>query len=207
MKRKKEGLFAKQNKMRIGVDLDDVIVEFSKTFLDFYNKKKSTRFEYRGWTKYQFADSFGLDREGVNLVAEEFFNSNLFYELDFFKDSKKCLNQLSKKNQLYIVTSRPIRHGEKTKKFIEGNLPGVFNEIFYSDEVCKDHAQGKAEICKREQIEIIIEDNLEYALCCNQNKIKPIIFNRNWNKEYSNGILRAGDWNQISYKIKLLSTK
>lgn len=43
-----------EEKMKIGVDLDEVIVEFVRAFLDFYNQKFDTNYFFEQWRTYNF---------------------------------------------------------------------------------------------------------------------------------------------------------
>ncbi len=191
--------------MKIGIDLDDVIVEFSRRFLNFYNQRNKTKFRYENWVKYHFSDSFGLERDIVNYFADEFFNSPLLYDLRFVRGSKNSLRDLSKKNELCIVTSRPLRHKERTDDFIRKTLSDIPIKVFYSDDFHKQHSIGKAGICQKEGIDLIIEDNGDYALYCLDKGINAIILKKKWNLGYSNGIIRANNWNEILNKINELN--
>jgi len=191
----------KNKKMKIGVDLDDVVVEFSKGFLDFYNKKNNTDFRYEDWDRYWFNDAFGVDKSLVRSVRDEFFNSVTLYELEFVKGAKGGLRVLSKNNELYIVTSRPLRFKQKTDDFINQNFPNLFSDIFYSDDADRNHSVGKAKICMGEGISVLIEDNLEYALYCLEHGINSILLGRRWNEACPDKVLRVKNWKEILEKI------
>jgi 5'(3')-deoxyribonucleotidase len=188
--------------MKIGIDLDDVVVDFSRPFCEFYNQRNGTNFQYEEWTKYHFADSFGLDKKLVNALAEEFINNGASHSLHFIEGAKEGIQALFRLNyEPCIVTSRPLRWNELTNNFFKRELPKTPIKIFYSDEISKDHAFGKASICARENIKVIIEDNAEYALACLNACAQPILLNQTWNQGEFAGIIRARDWKEILEKI------
>lgn len=189
--------------MKIGLDLDDVIVEFSKGYLDFYNLKNRTNLEYKNWTRYNFSDSFGKSKAEANEVMEEFYHSPFFDNLKLSEDSRDSIELLARNNRLFIITARPLRYKEKTEKFTGKYFPDILIKIFYSDEMSKEHCIGKAGLCKREGIDIFIDDSLECALSCSKEGTKTFLLNKPWNQGECNGIIRVKNWQEILANIKV----
>lgn len=190
-----------EEKMKIGVDLDEVIVEFVRAFLDFYNQKFDTNYFFEQWRTYNFWEVFGKTKEETVRVVDEFYNSKLFDEMKLIDGSKESIEKLAEKNQLSIVTSRPLRFREKTEKFSKKYFSTIPIKIFYSNSTSEGHDSGKARVCKREGIEIFIEDDLECAVKCAEAGVRVFLLSKPWNRGKLDGIIRVYNWKEILKKI------
>jgi len=188
--------------MKIGIDLDEVIVEFIKGFLDFHNKKFSTDYKYEQWHSYNFWEVFGGTREEDIREVDEFFNSEKFEKLKLVKGAKS-INKLAKDNKLIIITTRRIDYKDKTEKFLQKHFKGIPLELVFSGDF---HNQGKtkADFCNELGISLIIEDNKEYALDCAKKGIKVFLLDKPWNQNCENheNLVKVQNWNEILEKIK-----
>ena len=189
--------------MKIGTDLDGVVVEFARGFLKFYNQKFGTNLKYENWRVYDFGEAFGIPREEERNLVREFQQLNLSDSLNLIEGVKESIDRLAKNNQLYVITSRPLKLKEKTEKFLKRNFSGINFQVFYSDEFNKEHSDGKAEICKRERIEVYVEDSLECAVACSE-ITKVFLLDKPWNQGNfeNNRIIRVTNWKEVLGKLK-----
>jgi len=190
--------------MKIGTDLDGIIVDLIPKFLDWYNSKTNSHFLFDDWYSYNFWEIIGGTKQQAMNLIEEFYNSKMFDKLCLVNDAKESIEELSKENELFLITSRPISFKPKTNAFLNKYFLDIFSEIFYSDDFHKQLGISKADICKKEKIEIFIEDNLDYAISCSEKGIKTLLLNKPWNQNFGKdfiNIFRADNWNEILRKI------
>lgn len=189
--------------MKIGVDLDEVIVEFSKGYFEFYNSKYKTNFQFKDIFSYNLWEVLGISREESFKLADEFYDSEDFDEVELVKDSKESIVKLADTHELFIVTARPIRIREKTDYFFNKNFPNLPYRIIYSGDLFSEQGSRKSDICANLGIEFLVEDNLNYALESAEKGVKVLLLNKPWNKDgkMHEDVVRVDNWKGILEKI------
>src|SRR3989339_167530 len=97
----------KKNKLKIGIDIDDVIINFIKPFLKFYNEKFKDNKNFSDCTSYHFSDCFKITKEKEFILIEEF-NCKKFHELELIEEFKNKINFLFKNYEVFFITARPL---------------------------------------------------------------------------------------------------
>lgn len=195
-----EELFKKK---RIGIDIDDVICEFVKPYLEFHNKKFKTFFEFENLNSNFFWEDLGHTRE---TIAEHFddFQSNFtsLLDLPLVEDAITSINNLSKNNEIFIITARPEEIMFETEQFLRTFLPKVDFKLIHSGDVHGKN-KSKADICNDLNIDIMIEDGLSFCLNCARKGVKAFLFDRPWNQsdELPQNVIRVKNWKEIMEKI------
>ena len=189
--------------MKIGIDLDDVIVSIVSPFIDFYNKKYGKNVSFEDMKTYNFWEcGIGKTRKEAIKFTDEFFNSEEFKLVPLIKGARKSIDLLSKKFQIYILTGRKKRYIETTKEFVKQNFPDIPIEVYHSGDYYIGQDKTKVEFCKELGIRIIVEDSLENAINCSKENIKVFLIDRPWNQGKTNGnIKRVQDWEDILDEI------
>ena len=177
--------------MNIAVDIDDTLLDFVRNYILFCNEKYNINMQREDFKTYSF------DSEKIN----EFYKTELFRKLSPFPNAAKVIDTLGKKNNLVIITSRPDELYSETIKQIVWNFPAAFSDVFFSiNHYTKAENSGKtkAEICKEKEINLIIEDSLEYAKQCVEKGIDAILLDAPWNQNgIVEGVTRVDDWKKI----------
>ncbi len=172
--------------MIIGIDMDDVLVEYVKSFLEFYNERNKTNLSFEEFTNI----SNSIDKNN------SFFRSDFFKKMELCRGSVKAIKMLAEKNNLFIVTSRQIEWKDATEKFVKENFPDCFKGIFFAGDIHKSSGKKKADIY--DGMDIIIEDNRSHALECAKNGMKVFLFEKPWNKDIEHAnITKVKKWDDI----------
>ena len=189
--------------MRIGIDIDGVLTDFEKWQLDVGSKF---------FLKYNknIVVPDGYDSDVVfNVTKEmdsEFWNEYLY---DYAQNeparkfSNEVIDKLRRKGyEIYIITARYLTDknndlGKEMRKIVKDWLKN--NKINYDKIIFSP--EDKLEICKENNIDIMIEDKVENIN--NISKIIPVIcFNAGYNKMCSGkNICRAYTWYDVYYQI------
>jgi uncharacterized HAD superfamily protein len=184
--------------MKIGIDIDEVIVEFLEGYIQHYNSKNSSSFALKDFHSYQFWEVLPISKEEAIRIAEEFFESELFDNISFVKNAKENLKGLIKKNNIFFITARPTSWRNKTQKFFENHLPNEKYELIFSSDFHSGSGSKKSDVCLSFEIPIIIEDNKHYALDCAEKGIKVLLLDKPWNKGITHkNIIRVFSWGEI----------
>ena len=116
-------------------------------------------------------------------------------------------NSLSENNNLYVITARPKEIADTTIRTISQHFPDIFLEVLFSNDFFNGSgSKKKSEVCKQFDVELLIEDNRDYALDCAKNGIKVLLLDKPWNKNYFShtNIIKVNDWYNINYQINNL---
>lgn len=188
--------------MKIGIDLDDVVVDFFPSFLNFYNAEYEKNFRFEDINNYHIWEvGIGENKEEAIALVDEFYDSSWFEKIPVVEGAEKGVEELLRLDKkLKIITSRPLRFREKTNNFFKRYFSDLKLGIYYSSGL---HQQGgtKADICKREGIDIFIEDCLKYAEECAENGVRVLLLDKPWNQEGNGKVERVYNWDEILEKI------
>lgn len=166
--------------------MDDVLVEYVKAFLEFYNERNKTNLSYEEFTNI----SKSVDKNN------SFFKSDYFKKMELCKDAVKVIKKLAEKNNLFIVTSRQIEWKDATEKLVQDNFSDCFKGIFFAGDIHKGGGKKKSDIY--EGMDLVIEDNRGHALDCAKNGIKVFLLEKPWNKDVKHAnITKVRGWNEI----------
>jgi DNA polymerase II large subunit len=192
----------RRQKMKIGIDLDDVVVDYVGGLLDFYNKKFNKNLQFQDWKKYSFSEAFEKTKKEESELIKDFQNTELFNCLKFVKGAEKAINKLAQKYELFLITSREEEVREHTEKFIEKLFPDVCFFIHHSKAPEQEIGKTKADFCKNSKITFLIEDNPKYAKECAEKGTKVLLLDKPWNQNCEGeNIIRLDNWNEILNKI------
>ncbi len=189
--------------MKIGIDLDEVTINFMDSLNKFYHKKTGKLYKKEHYKSYNWWELWGCTREEAIAVEHEFVTSKNYEEMEPIENAIESINKLVDKNELFIITSRPEKNKEKTLKWINKHLNRIKAEIIFSGDF-HGGAKTKVEICKDLQIDIILEDNKDYALACAGAGIKVILFDKPWNQKVMHkNITRVKSWEEAIKDISM----
>ncbi|MDO8623551.1 MAG: hypothetical protein Q7R52_04865 [archaeon] len=187
-------------RIKIGIDLDDVVFDFVPTFLEIYNEKYGKTILFEEFYTYNFPTVLSISlEETLNLIKLMILSK----EIPLIFKSDKSIMQLSTKHEIFFITSRLVR--ETTLGSLNKFFPNIKFEIIFSSNIYTNSpGKTKAEICKENKIEIMIEDSKEYAFECAENGIKVFLLDKPWNKTCNKheNITRVKNWDEILEKLK-----
>jgi hypothetical protein len=194
-------------KMKIGVDIDEIVVEFVRGYLDLYNKKYNKNIKFEDIFTYSLWKPLGISREEAFELADEYFFSESFDNIGLVQGVEEGIKKLNVTYELVFITSRPDSIKEKTEIFFKRIFPDLNLDIVYSsNSYSETNGKTKSEICKSQGVNVLIEDDINYALDCADKGIKVILLDKPWNQgvEHEN-IIRVNNWNEILEKINELN--
>lgn len=190
--------------MRLGIDLDETVVEIMNPLLAYYKEKTGKSILKEEIYTPHLQEIWHCSKEEENDIINGFYASNYFDNLKPYRGVLESLSKLKANNELYIITSRWGLGKDKTHKFLEDNLNGLISKIIFTSEHSKEGLK-KEEICIKYSIPLHIEDDPNIALKCAELDVKVLLFNRPWNKSILHkNITRISSWPEV---FKTLSNK
>lgn len=204
--------------MKIGTDLDECLAEFVYSFLNWHNDKYKTNFDREDIKSFNLWETIGGTREDAINKVYDFYKTKYFKELPVTFGSQHVLRTLSRKNDIFLISSRPYCVRDETRKWLDQHFNDIFDDVILTDEWARysfatffkrfiklfGDGSTKANICKKLCLDFYVEDNLDYARDCARNGTKVFLLDRPWNRggELLYGIDRVYNWNEIFEKIE-----
>ena len=176
-----------EEKMNIGIDMDNTICSTSEKILEYQEKfiKQEKISSDTLWKNNWYKTKF------LNIYLEKIYN-----EAKIKENVSKVINDLKKqKNKIYIITAR-------TENYVS-DIYKITNDYLIKNKIKADgifiNGKDKVEICINNNIDIMIEDSHYNYDRLIDNKIRTILFDEH-NKN-TDVIDRVLNWNDISNKI------
>jgi len=197
--------------MRIGVDLDGGLVDCIGPLLKWHNHKYRTNFIVDQVLGQDLSRLWGCSEKEVIRRCNIFYKSKYFRDIKPVPCAQEGIEKLSRKNELFAVTARPLSIEKGTLKCVNTYFPDRFEEIILTDEFSQNGSgTNKLDIYSEKRIELVIEDSLINAIDCAVNNIDVILINYPWNKSQKlhDKIKRVENWNELQRKYyRLWQTK
>lgn len=190
--------------MIIGIDLDEVLAKFVDPLIDFYNRRYGTSIKKDDAKTYDLWRTFGITKEEAKIVVDDFYNSDEFRALSPVEGSQNGVETLVQRYSLCVITSRPSRLEEETKKWVVRHFPDMFSGIHFSNHSSStDQTRSKAVICDELSVDLMIEDHLLYALDVARSGRKVFLLDSPWNQtdNLPSNIKRVMNWQEILSRI------
>ncbi len=191
--------------MKIGIDIDEVLVKSVENVLDIFNKENNLSFNYENITSYHLSKALGVGKEGSLKLWEQYWHSDVF-DKKLVEGAVDSVDKLSKNHELFFITSRSKGLHEKNERLLNSNFSNISPEILYSTEHQRIKEKTKLEICKDLGVNIMIDDTEDVANYFVGEKIKLLLFDKPWNKKFPDNkhpnIIRVMGWKDALLKIQ-----
>lgn len=189
---------------KIGIDLDDILLDFNGALVKFYNAKHGTNYTKDGMTSFFLEDNWGISGEQLQEELNEFYSSSYHKDADPIVGSIEAIAELAKDNELYIVTASPQIIEAEIRVWLGRHYTADFKHIHFTRKTPFDESiQNKKDACTGLGIEVFIDDALHnaenIALC----GIPVFLLDSPWNQgPVEPPIRRVYSWYEIVAALK-----
>lgn len=187
--------------MKIGIDMDSVIAEIMQPMVDFHNNRYHTNLTIDDHTDYNLSTVWKCDPSDVLFRIFEYYESSYFDSTLPVEGARKGIDYLSKKHELILITSRPHAIERKTIGWLDKYFPDKFKKVCHTNQVSHAHEKRrkKSEVCREEQITVMIDDAVDYAVDCAEAGIQVYLFPARWNTGFAarERIQPVSGWDEI----------
>lgn len=184
--------------MKIGIDIDGVITDLSRFYLDYGAKFafENNIEKISNPNGYEIEEILNLE-EGKHIEFWEKYDdyyTKKIYTREFASEVIKKLKE--EKNEIHLITARNPKE-EQSEKWTTDWLKE--NNIYYDK---LEFTTEKVNYCKNNNIDLMIEDSVKNILELSK-EISVICFDTRYNKEcQGENITRCYSWYDIYSKIK-----
>lgn len=179
--------------MRIGIDIDDTIVNTSEMCINYVKKLDK---KYGENIKDIITDNI------KNPVVTLFYDNYLYDVIAHAKlkeDAVKVINELYRDNEIYFITARSERFIKDVDNMTK-NLLDSYN-IKYNKIITG--AGKKAELCVENNIDLLIDDSIKHCTNLSNIGIDTLLFNSINNKDIETNLKRVYNWNEVYNYVNL----
>jgi len=186
--------------MKIGFDLDEVLADFLPALIEYHNATYGTSLMREQFYVYKPWEIWGGTKEDTIQEVYDFHKTSYFKNIEPIIYAQEAVNILKRDNELIIITSRQDDIAEETREWVAQHFPDSFSDIFFTNNYSQNgRSRSKKQVCDSSDVDILIEDSLDYALECLSPKRKVFLLDCPWNKsfELAQGISRVYSWKEI----------
>ena len=190
--------------IKIAFDIDDTITNSSKIIRKYILKYSN---------KYKDGE---LLTENLDIILRGFFNYDCVNEFfsdyslemsslcELRKNAKKIINKLHDEGyEIYIITARSDEFYKDSYKFCKNYLDskGIKYDKLITSQLYK------IDTCKRENIDIMVDDGVDTCDNLNKNNIKAFLYTTDLNMDKDTISSRVNSWNEVYSEIhKIIDT-
>ena len=186
--------------MLIAIDIDEVLAETVSAFVKKYNQIYKTNLKRSDFYTFDWWKVIGISFEEFKKRYGKMIEDGFFKDLKPKEGAPAGVKALAEKYALIAVTARPRSLATTTEEWLEKYFPHSFLGVEYTREKPLSHEiESKFSICRRRGVNILIEDDLEYAEECAENGIKVFLFDAPWNQHLKETayLIRVYSWPEI----------
>lgn len=173
--------------MKIGIDIDNTICSTDEVI----DIKIKEYIKEHGMSQEEFfGDSSNMDKFYKEKILE------VIAEDPVKDDFLRVLNKLKVNNEIIIVTARNetfVKTSQSMRKATKDWL--AKNNIYYDKYFDDVYKEGKVKVCKDENIDIIIDDDINNYIAFKENGIKTLLFDDRG--KYLDVVDRVGSWKEV----------
>ncbi|CAI5967426.1 unnamed protein product [Closterium sp. NIES-64] len=165
-----------QQRLRVAVDVDEVLGSFLSTLNLFCAEKYSVRHELHEFYVYDFMKVWKCSQEEANHRVHDFFKSAHFNDgIPIIPGAFDTLRRLSHFTDLVVVTSRQHVIREPTLEWLDNHFPGVFSSGALRQSLrTRRHTPAQVRDVPELGAEVLIDDNPPYAMECAEKTSFPL---------------------------------
>lgn len=189
--------------MIIGVDFDDTLKEFTRSFLGYYNARFGTGFKFEDISDFTFWPLLGIEsRETAIKIVGEFYKSEEAYLAESLPGAADVIGSLSERHKLCIVSARPDSSLPYIERWLSRVMPGRFSAIHLTNQWSQTGSNiSKAELCSRFGVDVLIDDSHSYLKDCAIKGLQTYLIDRPWNrgKDLALTTKRVNSWYELAH--------
>lgn len=192
-KQEKEINLLKTKKV-IGIDIDGVLADYPKSFIDFAEKETGMKFNLK---TYNIADELNkiLGNKKGDAIKHKYRMTGQKRFIDVIPGAKQALHKLSKKYKIVLLSARPVK---KYKRIFPDTIEWLKNNNLKYDAILWDANKEEKVIKEFPHMQFMVEDVREHANKLAREGYKVYLIGKYYNKGITNKkVIRVKSWEEI----------
>ena len=165
--------------LKVAVDIDEVLGHFVPQLNKYVHDEYGESYGVEHYLQYDFKTVWGCDQDESNARVHSFFESHHFVKIPAVAGALHTLTRMkaSGRIELEIVTSRQHVIEDDTREWIDMHFDGIFEAVHFGNHwAMSGPSRKKSEICADIGAEVLIDDNVGYAMDCAQAGMRVLLF-------------------------------
>jgi uncharacterized HAD superfamily protein len=179
--------------MKIVIDIDGVITDFVETFVNIVKTKYGKTLRETDIVQHDLYKVLGIEKDEALMLIKETLSHDLKPQIGAIE----AICELSKSNEILLVTGRPKSTYIITKKWLAKHKV-KYSKLIFLSEGCKHEL--------KDEPDVVIDDHLEEIIKWVGIVPLVIVFNHPWNQSLNvkNNFTRVNNWKQL---LKILKSR
>ena len=201
-------------RLKIAIDIDDVLADNAEKFTAFSNQRFNTRLTTGDYDE-DWSKMWQVDINVVRSRAKEFHDSDAMAFYDVKDKAIDVLSRFSDKHDLLVITSRRVQVREVTHIWLSDHYPGIFHQdnVHFAGiwDKFDDQSinQTKASLVNSLGVDVLIDDQPKHCIGAASVGTKAILFgDYSWNRTASlpEDIMRCRSWLDVERSIEQMAS-
>ncbi len=191
--------------MVIGLDFDNVLMDFYSGILEYHNQKYNTSISRENAVTTSLEDIWGCTTEEMDRRIVDFYLTDLHDNTLPMPGALEAVRKLKNEHKLVVITSRPDFIKEKTLSWLETHFKDLFDHVYFTNlYLGKSNIKSKATACKELGVDVFVDDFISYATDVAENGGRVLLLDAPWNQSDTlhPNITRARNWEHILEILK-----
>lgn len=195
-------------KLKIGIDIDNVIADSYPRYIDAFNKKFGVAVKYEEIFDFYYLENYvGVDRAQTSQFIETVLHSNEFQlAIPPYEEPQKIIKKWADQGfSIHYITSRPDFTKTVTLKWLKkhGFLAKGTKLHLLDINIHSKDTDYKKEIVNKWKVNLMIEDSLDIASALD---IPVFLLDRPWNQgKLPKNVTRVNNWAEIDQRVEKLT--
>jgi uncharacterized HAD superfamily protein len=192
----------KQKPLTIGLDLDDVLLDFNAGLCEFYNANYGTSYKREDFTEFALEKIWNVSTEEVKQRIGEYYADDSHWNTTPMPGAVSAVQKLRSLNhKLVIVTAKPDTLREKTHEWLLKHFGEVFQSVHFVGHLHLNNdgkKKTKREVCDELGVHVFVEDSMDNAINIVSADRPVFLIDSPWNKgPLPENVKRVKGWEEI----------
>jgi len=190
----------------IGLDLDDVLMDFNTGLCVFHNAYYGTKLTREHITSYLLEEIWRVPQSEVIRRVNEFYFSIHHKATPPTAGAVRAVKQLQARHEVVVITSRPESVSAQTYAWLKKHFPSLVVSVHHAGHFFhKEGAGTKGELCQRLGVEVFVDDAFHHVEDVAPVVAQALLFDAPWNRSYTlsrPNMQRIHSWDAICRVIE-----
>ena len=184
-------------KKKLGIDFDDVLIDFMSHVVYYHNATYNTSLTRDDHFSFDLHEVWNMSKEEAEKRLDAFTKSDHHKDILPVEGAQESLKRLFEKYELIIITARDKNVSDESFHLIKKHFGDIFSSVhFIYDNGVKQTTKGL--LAKNLGIDFFIDDSITNVIHTHEAGITTFLFDTPWNRDFNDGnIKRVHSWKEI----------
>ncbi len=181
-------------KEKIGVDLDDTVLQFVDGLCRYTNRAFGATSVKEHHTQWELHKTWGVSKDEATRWVRAFVESREHHEIDAVDGAKEALAHFAQHAEVVGITGRDDTCHSRIWHLLDRHFPELFSHVHFVGV-----GKNKVDTCVQLGIRFMVEDAAHHAEYISEAGIRVYLMDRPWNRmlQARRNIIRVFSWADV----------